>query len=187
MKLDRIPMVILILMWAVVVAVMLLPEADDAYGVVHPEFSTMKHGGSGVDRHAQVLWHGWAFGALVMLTAVSLMAFGVGRNGRARGLGPRLGVAATVYLAIFTCLVVAYSGYMNETTHRLYLGFPAPTAIMLFLFLPFSTVFNSLFVIGFKRWVLSDEDAAEYQRLVSDRRRRQQAADDARRTGAEAD
>jgi hypothetical protein len=166
-------------MWIVVVGIMLLPEVEGAYGVQHPEFESMKYGGSGSTRHGHMVWLGWAFGTLVLMTAVSLMAFGARRGDRLGGLGPRFGVAAAVFVAIFTWLVVAYIGYMNEPSHRLFLGFPAPTAIMLYVFFPYCVVFNVLFVWSFNRWLLPPERLEAYQSLREARRARLAADDEA--------
>jgi hypothetical protein len=178
MKVKRIPLLIVIAMWIVVIGVMMLPEVDGGYGVDHPEFPTMKHGGSGTARHdAPLLWYGWAFGALVFLLVVSLVAFGAAKKERLRGFGPWLLAEAVVLVGVWSWLVVAYRGYMTETTHELYGGFPAPTAIMFYCLFPCMIMLNVMLVSGFKRWMLSDLDYAEYERLLEDRRRSESGGD----------
>jgi hypothetical protein len=169
-KLERILFGLVLAIWAVVLVAMLIPEPEHARGMVHPSFATMKHGGSGVERHAGVLWLGGAFGGLAIATFVTLMAFGSRRGDSLRGLGPRLVLGLAAYLGAWSWLVLAYRDYLTEPTHRLILGFPAPTAIMLYVLWPVSVVFNVLFVVGFKRWVFSDEDRERYERLVAEKR-----------------
>jgi hypothetical protein len=171
LKVDKIPLLIVILMWIVVIGVMMLPETDGAYGVEHPEYPPMELGGPAEARHAHVLWYGWAFGALVFLLVVAMVAIGAAKMGRLRGFGPWLVVEAVALVGVWTWLVVAYRDSMNETTHTLYLGFPAPTAIMLFCLVPVMIVLNLILVAGYKRWMLSDTDYAEFVRLLDERQR----------------
>ena len=49
------------------------------HGVTHPRFPTMDHGGSGAERHARVLWLGWAFGVLQIALIVGCLMLGVKR------------------------------------------------------------------------------------------------------------
>jgi hypothetical protein len=168
-KPSKIPLLIVIAMWVVVIGVMMLPEVEGGYGVDHSEFPTMKYGGSGSDRHADVLWYGWAFGALIFLLVVSMVALGAAKMERLRGFGPWLLLEAVALIGAWTWLVVAYRDYLTEDVHALYLGFPAPTAIMFYVLLPCMVVFNLVLVGGYKRWMLSDSDFAEYERLFAER------------------
>jgi hypothetical protein len=43
---------------------------------------------------------------------------------------------------------------------------------MLYGFFPVTILFNLLYVIGFNRWILTEEDYQEYKRLVAERRGR---------------
>ncbi len=167
MKLERIVFALVLAISAVVLVTMLVPEGEHAQGLEHPSFATMRHGGSGVARHAGILWLGGAFGGLAITLFVALMAFGTRRGDSLRGLGPKLILGLVAYLAAWSWLVFAYRGYMNEPDHSLVLGFPLPTAIMLFVLWPVSIVFNLVFVVGVKHWVLSDQDHERYQQLVA--------------------
>jgi hypothetical protein len=170
MKVAKIPLLILILMWVAVIGVMMLPEVEGGYGVDHQDFPTMKHGGSGSARHAEVLWYGWVFGALVFALVVSLVAVGSAKKNSLRGFGPWLAVEAAALIGIWTWLIVAYRGYMTEPTHELFLGFPAPTAIMIYALVPCMVALNLMLIAGYKRWVLSDSDYEEYARMLDARK-----------------
>jgi hypothetical protein len=175
MKLDKILFATIVGMIGVVVALFLVPQVEGGNGVVHAEFSSMWHGGSGIARHGHVIWLGWLLGVASMVMFVVLMAFGARKGERLRGLGPPLLAGTAVYLGAWTWLCLAYADYLKEASHPLVAALPVPTAIMLYVLFPVSVVFNLFFVIGFKRWILSPEDFARYQRLLTEKRRRQDA------------
>lgn len=147
-----------------------MPEPEGVGGSRHPEYSTMQQGGSGAARHGSILGVGWAFGALSIVIFVLIIVFACRRPDQFRQAAPYFLASFLIYLAVFTWLVVAYSQHMDEPTARLYLGFPLSTAIMLYLFFPVSIAFNVLFVVGFRRWVLIEEDEARFEHLLELRR-----------------
>jgi hypothetical protein len=167
LKLDKILFVIVLAMCAVVVALMLTPQVEGQTRVAHPSFQTMRHGGAGAERHAAVLWLGWGFGALSILSFVALAAFGARKAGSLRGLGWPLICGVGAYLGLWTWLVVAYRDYASEVAPPLVAAFPLPTAIMMYLLWPVPAVFSVFFVAGFGAWVYSEDDLDEYRRLLS--------------------
>jgi hypothetical protein len=169
MKIEHLLLALLIAMWAVVLLIMVYPEVEGAGGAVHPQYSTMRQGGSGLDRHGDLMWANWAFGALAIVFFVALIGLGARTGGRLRGLRTPLFVSGIVYLAAWTWLVAAYEGYMRDGVRTLFLALPLPSAVMIYVLLPVSLVFTLLYVRGFSRWVLSDEDLASYERLLAER------------------
>lgn len=143
-----------------------VPPAPGVGGGPHPDFSTLSRGGPGAARHASLLPVGWAFGALSILNFVLLIAFAVRRSDHLQRIGSYLVAGFLIYLGVFTWLMAAYARQMDEPAGILYLGFPLPTAIMLYILFPISTIFNILFVVGFRSWVLTEEDEARYLKIV---------------------
>ncbi len=172
MRLDRLLLAIVVALWVVTLGTLLIPETAGELGAAHPDFAGMRHGGSGLERHAVVLWAGWAFGGVGIVFYVALMAFGT-RRGAARRASTRwLVFGLCAFLAAWTGLVVAYRTYLLEGPGRLFLGFPLPTAIMLYLLFPASLILTAVYVGGFRRWVLSEDDEAAYDRLLAETRGR---------------
>jgi len=169
MKLFPALMVLLIAMCVLAVASMLLPDPAGARGTDHPEFANMKHGGSGEAKHAGRLWLNWLFGVLTLLVVVVLIAVGARKGDSLRGLGARLALTALASVAAWTCLVISYARYMTTDSHALFLALPAPSAIMLYGLLPVTALLTVFYVVGFGRWILSEDDLAEYERLLADR------------------
>ncbi|MEE9219486.1 MAG: hypothetical protein V3U98_10520 [Acidobacteriota bacterium] len=153
-------------------AAALVPEVGGGHSAAHPRFPSMAYGGSGFERHGGILWLGWAFGVFQILLYAALMAFGGSKRGSLRGLGYPLLLSTAAYLAVWSWLVLSYRSYMSGAGRSLFLAFPAPTALLVYGLWPLTLLFTLCFVLGFKRWVLSDEDYAEYQRLLAARQRR---------------
>ena len=106
------------------------------------------------------------------------MAFGGRQKERLRGgLGWRLLAVATATVTAWTGIVIAYHNAMDRPDAPLFLALPLPTAIMLYLFLPISLTSMLCFVLGFKRWVLTDEDLERYEQLLAAKRQREEDAD----------
>jgi hypothetical protein len=100
------------------------------------------------------------------------MAFGTRRGAPRQASARWLVVGLCAFLAAWTVLVLAYRTYMLEGPVRLFLGFPLPTAIMLYVLFPASLIFTVAYVAGFRRWVLSEDDEASYERLLAETRGR---------------
>jgi hypothetical protein len=147
--------------------------AGDTHPTVHPAFAGMTQGGDGAARHDDItLLLGWAFGAVTIALFAALMAFGARRNRYAGSLRRFLLLGVLAHLTVWTALVWLYRGYragLHDPSPQLFLAFPAPTAVMLYLMLPVPVVFVLYFVLGFRRWVLTPEDQAAYERLLEAR------------------
>ena len=141
-----------------------------SHGFTHDRFSTMRQGGSGAERHASTLWIGWAFATLCVLFFGGCLAMGMTRRG---SLGPTKGplIFGTMGLAaIFAALFLSYNKYMNEQTHDLFLGFPRPSAWMLYAVWTFPVFFMILYFRVFDRWHFTAEDEASLKELADSRR-----------------
>jgi hypothetical protein len=118
-----------------------------------------------------VLWLGWALGLLEIGLFVALLGLGARGRGGLRGLGWPLVVGGFAYAVVWSALVVSYAGYAAGSD-ALVLGFPAPTAWMLFGLWPVPLLFVVLYVAGFDRWVATRDDLAELERRLAEARSR---------------
>jgi hypothetical protein len=169
MSLDKILFGIILAICVLLGALMLVPDAPDDHGVTHPDFPSMLHGGSGPARHAHLLWYGWVFGVLQISFFASLMAFGARKGQSLRRLGRPLLFGMAAHMAVWTLCVIAYRQYLSEPSHTLVLGLPVPTAIMLYGMWFTPAIYTFLFVLGFKRWYLTDKDLADFERLMKNK------------------
>ncbi len=173
MKVDQLLFASVLFLCAVVAAIVIAPDAGVG-GITHPEHSTMRHSGVGVPSEDATpetgsnLWLGWLFGVAVIVIFSALIAFGA--QHRIRDFAPWLTLVTLTVIGAWSWLVYAYRGYLSDPAPELYLYLPAPTAIMTYLFWPLSGMFVLFFVLGFRHWVLSEEDFETYRRLLdSDR------------------
>ena len=147
-------------------ALMLVPDRPDYHGITHPNFPSLLQGGPGAERHARVMGLGWAFGTLQLVFFACLIAFGAKKKHGLRGLGKPLIFGLALNTTVWTLCVLTYRIYLTEPTHMLLLGLPLSTAIMAYGMWLAPTTYTFLFVFGFKRWHLSDQDLAAYDRLI---------------------
>lgn len=146
-------------------------ESEVARGAGHPLIEGIQHGGASVARTGPVLVIGSLFG-LAQIGFFGL-CFALGMR-RRDGLGPvrrplLLGLAG--YAAVWLGLVASYLGYAADpaSTVRV-LGFPLPTAIMLFGFWPFPLVFVGIYLRHFDR-VIDEGDLARFRERLAALRR----------------
>ena len=147
-------------------------------GSGHGDFATMRQGGDGLARHGDLLWPGWLFGMLCIALFSLLIGFGARRQDGLGSFRTPLIVGFLIHAGAFSAMMWTYADSLASPADvPLYLGFPAPTAIMLFVLFPLSGIFNVYFVLGFRRWVLTDDDEARYHELVRSYRDRHEPAD----------
>jgi hypothetical protein len=152
---------------AILFAVFSLPEPPQSHGDTHPKFASMEYGGPATDRPPFVLWLGWGFGVLEIAFFVAMIALGASRRGSLRGLGLPLIVAGVAYAAVWTALVLAYRVYASGDESAIFLGFPAPTAWMLFAIWPLPMIFVLFYTVGFERWVATPQDLVEIEERLA--------------------
>lgn len=173
MKLEHIAFALIVLLGLLFYGAPLITEPPGGHGAPHPDIGSMLVGGEGPERHAPILWVGWAIGGVQILFLAAVMLLGGRKGDDLRGLGRPVAIGTTVYLAVWTGLILAYRAYMTDPDPALYAALPAPTAWMLYALWPIPIVFGALFFFGFRRWVLTEQDERAFQQLVARRRARQ--------------
>lgn len=170
MRVTRLLLVILLLLCGVLVSLFLREEAVHARGVTHPEHGAMMLGADGDSRHRPVLALGLGFAALQVAFFVGLLALALRRgDGRVPGW-PALLLCAAVYLAMFVLLFASYDAFAAGEPVESFLGFPRPTAWMLFGVWGAPMLFLLLYVARFEALVWDAESRARFERLLAQRR-----------------
>jgi hypothetical protein len=144
----------------------------------HPEFAGMQQSGVEAAPEAGLLWIGWSFGALQIAFFAAMLALGARSRRGLRGLGVPLVAASLVYLAVWSALVLSYHSQASAEDPASFLGFPTPTAWMLFAIWPCPLLFTLVYVIGFDRWIATPRDLAELDAKLARLRGEPEAADD---------
>ena len=139
-------------------------EPGNGHGVPHPEYATMLQGGDGA-RHQEVLGGGTLLGALMILFMVGLLAFGASQ-GRKPGMEEGVLAGGTVlFLFCYLAMILTYVPYADTGGGSIVLGFPVPTAWMLYGVWGAPVVFMLLYMLRFEAWIISD---AEIERFLAD-------------------
>jgi hypothetical protein len=159
---------VLICVAAVLVAAASTAPHPAATGTAHPTFTSMLHGGPGQARVAGLFWLGWAFGALQLLFFVLCFALGMRRASGLGRLRVPLVVGAVLHQLCWLWLLQSYASYSADPSpHTTVLGFPPPTAIMLYVLWPFPAFFVALYVLSFDRFVFTADDQRRFDELVA--------------------
>ncbi|MYB19063.1 MAG: hypothetical protein F4Y16_08775 [Holophagales bacterium] len=182
----RIPVAIfaiLVVLCAVVLVLWTIDERPDSRGADHPVHETMRQGGSS-ERHDAVLPWGFLYGLLSIVLFVAVMALGLRRRGRLpAGSRRALWSGLALYALTFMLLVLSYRGYVEPgADHALFGSFPRPSAWMLYGIWPVPLLFALLYMWNFDRWVISEDEVAEFERLAAESKR-QRGRDDAEGEG----
>jgi len=160
--------VLLMLLWAAVLAVLLTPEVPNGHGFQHSRIPTMDQGGDGTLRHGHLLLRGWLLGSVLIATFVSLLACGTacGRSAL-RGLAAPFLVGGLLYEGVFGMLCYSYRDSLAEP-HAPFVGlFPQPLSWLMFGIWLVPGFFVFLYVVFFYRWIWPPDNARRFAELIA--------------------
>ncbi len=162
---------ILVALCVVVLVVLTFDERPDSRGLDHPAVKEMRLGGS-AERHDPVLAWGFVYGLLSIVLFTAIMALGLRRRGRLpAGSARALLCGLALFALVFTLLVRSYVAYGEPGSEpSLFGSFPRPTAWMLYGLWPVPFLFALLYMWNFDRWVISEDEVEEFERLVQESR-----------------
>jgi hypothetical protein len=130
----------------------------------HPEHPSLLQATDGARRVAPVFALGALFGFLQIAFFGVCFALGMRRRGSLGPVARPLALALLGYAAVFAALLVSYRRFLMDETPALVLGFPAPTAWMLFGLWPVPLLFVWIYLRHFDGWVV---DEAEIERVLA--------------------
>ena len=143
------------------------PTVSAPAGSAHPDYPTMLQGGNGAERFAPVAMPALLFALLSVTLFVGMLALGIGDGERLKRARWHLLVPFVLFLLMFVMLFRSYGSYAEDPgATQLFLGFPAPSAWMLYGVWTVPFVFALLYVVRFKELIYSDEDEARFKALV---------------------
>jgi len=144
---------------------MILPEPALVTGAPHPGIPGVNVGGDGRARLGDAVVVIGLLGSAVMLLMQALPMLGVSAGRRDATFWWLMGGVAVAIQGTWWAMYLGYLQFLatGEVGHLL--GFPAPTAWMLFGVWFSGTLFCIVYVLGFRRFVFSAEDEAAYEAL----------------------
>ncbi len=165
MRLIHLVALILYTMLGLLAWLLLLPEPDLATGVTHAQFPGMNAGGDGRHRLGAATVPIFGIGALTMLLMALLPALGVQPRHRDRVFAGLLVLVIGAGQIVWWFMFTGYLDFHATGEPRYTLGFPAATSWMLFGVWLAGALLCFIYVIGFRRFVLTEEDEAAYEAL----------------------
>jgi hypothetical protein len=159
-----------------IAAVLLAAGLGDAVAQLqpHPLHPTLLQATEGATRIAPVFGLGALFGALQIAFFGACFALGMRRRGSLGPIARPLALALVLYAVAFAGLLVSYRSFLADPSAPLVLGFPPPTAWMLFVLWPVPLVFLWIYLRHFDGWVV---DEAEIERVLALGREHEAARD----------
>ena len=121
-----------------------------------------------------LVWLGWLFLATVVSLIFAMLSLGVARGRSFRGAGWPMFAVYVATLAVWTAIVVTSTGYTADSEQSFFLGWPLPTGLIIFVFLPVMFLINIVFVVVFPRSILTEEDLEQFEQSEVDDAGREQ-------------
>lgn len=160
-------------MLAVLVAAWVVGAPAGAAGGDHPIYPSMSAGGPGEAKHERVFALGVAFGVLEIVFFSACLALGASRGERVGRLAVPIAIGAVLHAGTFLALVAAYRSYLTSEDPTLWLGLPAPTAVMMYGLWGIPMYFIVLYYVSFDKYVFSDADLERFNAILEKRDRRE--------------
>lgn len=163
-------LLVLALLWALLLLVAVQPEPSVPNSLPHPDIDGMMAGSDGLARLAEIGWPAFSLQVTTLILVVLVIALGVSR--RYRTLPFWLGLAATAILFVFvwTRIYLGHQHFLSTGEFHYVLGFPAPTAWVGYGIWASGLALLLLYVLGFRKFIYTHEDEAEFDHLVEELR-----------------
>ena len=135
------------------------PVPEAATGAPHAEHAEMKQGGD-PERHDGGLLLGWIYGVAQIGLFMVTIGISIPKNRPGQWW---LSVCSVLYLAVFSAMMLVYA--QERANAPSVLGFPLPTAMLVFGMWPASALFVVLYSTHFRKWVYSTADAKRFEEI----------------------
>ncbi|MCH7658425.1 MAG: hypothetical protein IIB05_08930 [Bacteroidetes bacterium] len=164
-------LLILISLILVLTGLIIVPANSIRVHAQHDLFPTMLKSDD-ASQSELILWLAFFFGVFSICLFTLFLYIGIsGKNFHRK----KLVVIVTgliVYVGIFSFGFASYLEYIQNDSFRVFLGFPAPTAWMLYGIWFFPLFFTFLYVVKFNDWVLKPDDYQRLQSIIKSREQR---------------
>lgn len=162
---------LLVTIFLVVIALLFSTEPPQfVTGQPHPELKTMLKGGSSMATNSNTNILAYLFGLCATGLLCLFLILGARRRESLDGIRPWLIISSIVYLLVFTCMYLSDAHYVSSGHQEFVLGWPSPTAWMIYVMWSAPALFVLLYIFKFREWILTEEDEERFAELVKQRR-----------------
>ena len=172
MRLSQIFLVCLICFLILILSLWYFPIPENAAGYAHPTYKTMLHSGENVLASTTTQALSFLFGLGVIMMFYFFILFGSDRKKSTGKLRTWINIGFVVYLIVYTLTFFSYLNYEQTSHANFFMGWPTPTAWMIYGMWSAPLILVFIYVIKFKDWILDDDDEAEFQNIIARRKER---------------
>lgn len=144
------------------------PGVENAAGLAHPEFSGMRIGGEGMARTESIATLAFWFQVFVLAQFALFIALGVSERKQTATFFALIFICFLLTLFVWWKIYAGHQAYLESGDVQYILGFPTSTAWVVYNIWLSGLSFVFVYVFGFKRFIWSDEDEAEFDALVKE-------------------
>ncbi len=160
---------ILVLMALAIIVAMLGGEPDMVNGGPHPEYAGMSIGGDSAARLSGLWIEGLILYFATFIMAPMFCAFGVAEHNRTKKFWTYMGAVTVLNLFFAALLIYFYADFLNTGETFMLLGFPAPTAMMLFGCWGTAALYTVIYIVGFESFIFTPEDEKKFEALIAEK------------------
>lgn len=158
---------VLIIMAITLVVAMMGGSPDMVAGGPHPVYKGMSIGGEGGARLDGLWIEGLILYFATFLMAPMFMAFGIAEHNRNKKFWTYMGSVTALNIVFAFLLIYFYVDFLNTGETFMLLGFPAPTAMMLFGCWGTATLYTVIYIVGFDSFIFTPEDEKKFEELIA--------------------
>lgn len=166
-KIPAILLATLAALWGVLLYAVFSPDEQYPGAATHPEQSEMHVAGAAAAFDAEMIVPGAIAGVLVITVYLLCLLLGAGKNGASRTFVGVVAASSCLVIGSFLAMAFSFGDYVRNPSPSLVGGFPIPTAWMVFGVWMSPVVFLAVYVAGFRRWVMTDDDRKRLDALIA--------------------
>jgi len=170
MKTIHLLYALIILFLGIIALLAITPPPANVTGQAHDVYKTMLKGGTSMSADSTTNILAYLFGLCATGLLCLFLILGAIRKGKLDGIRPWLIMASVAYLAANSLTYISDSYYVETAHTRFFLGWPVPTAWMIYIMWSTPTLFVLMYIFKFRDWILTEEDEARFEELVKARR-----------------
>jgi len=146
------------------------PPPTNVTGQAHETYKTMLKGGTSmtVDSISNTL--AYLFGLCATGLLCLFLILGAIRKERLDGIRPWLILSSIAYLIVYSLTYLSDAHYVDIGHTRFVMGWPIPTAWMIYVMWATPVFFVMIYIFKFRDWILTEDDESRFEELVKARR-----------------
>lgn len=161
---------LIILFLGIIAFLAFTPPPVNVTGQSHDVYKTMLKGGTSMSMDSTTNMLAYLFGLCATGLLCMFLIQGAIRKGKLKGIRPWIIFASVAYLIVYSLTYFSDAHYAETGHSRFLLGWPIPTAWMIYVMWSTPVLFVLIYIFKFRDWILTEEDETRFEELVKARR-----------------